>query len=181
MMNGMPHPMAAENPYAAETIAARQRIGRLKDRIAQRAAARRNLLSDKEATLGSMTDEPTVTLAPIKIVFTCGDQLIEYWAKFAPFQCSQSSCFLQEQEAITDEPMEEKSSNLPLQQMIARHLLDPNTTIPTDNAKLRAAVRLWLATFPEHPVLHQLSGGPYLKALQVFETLLKVIPRFADV
>ncbi|CAK0783651.1 hypothetical protein CVIRNUC_006850 [Coccomyxa viridis] len=27
----------------------------------------------------------------------------------------------------------------PLQQMIARHLLDPNTAIPTDNAKLRAA------------------------------------------
>lgn len=36
--------------------------------------------------------------------------------------------------------MEEKSSSLPLQQMIARHLLDPNTNIPTDNAKLRSAV-----------------------------------------
>ncbi len=36
--------------------------------------------------------------------------------------------------------MDDKSSTLPLQQIIARHLLDPNTTIPTDNAKLRTAV-----------------------------------------
>lgn len=34
----------------------------------------------------------------------------------------------------------EKPSTAPLQQMIARHLLDPGTTIPTDNAKLRVAV-----------------------------------------
>ena len=35
---------------------------------------------------------------------------------------------------------DEKAAIQPLQQMIARHLLDPNTAIPTDNAKLRAAV-----------------------------------------
>lgn len=63
-MNGLPVPMGAENPYAAEVVAARQRIARLKDRLAQRAAARRNLLSDKEATLGPLTEAPPVILHP---------------------------------------------------------------------------------------------------------------------
>lgn len=63
-MNGLPVPMGAENPYAAEVIAARQRIARLKDRLAERAAARRNLLSDKEATLGPLTEESLVITQP---------------------------------------------------------------------------------------------------------------------
>ena len=36
---------------------------------------------------------------------------------------------------------DDKPSTRALQQMVARHLLDPATTIPTDNAKLRSAVR----------------------------------------
>ena len=64
-MNGLPVPMGAENPYAAEVIAARQRIARLKDRLALRAAARRNLLSDKEATLGPLTEASPVILQPL--------------------------------------------------------------------------------------------------------------------
>lgn len=51
-----------------------------------------------------------------------------------------STHHVQENDTVKDEPMEDKSSTLPVQQMIARHLLDPNTTIPTDNAKLRTAV-----------------------------------------
>ena len=37
-------------------------------------------------------------------------------------------------------PADDKPSTRALQQMVARHLLDPATTIPTDNAKLRSAV-----------------------------------------
>ncbi len=51
-------------------------------------------------------------------------------------------CLLQAPEAQPDPAAasDEKTVMQPLQQMIARHLLDPNTAIPTDNAKLRAAV-----------------------------------------
>ena len=51
-------------------------------------------------------------------------------------------CLLQASEAQPDAAAasDEKAVAQPLQQMIARHLLDPNTAIPTDNAKLRAAV-----------------------------------------
>ena len=51
-------------------------------------------------------------------------------------------CLLQAPEAQPDPAAasDEETVTQPLQQMIARHLLDPNTAIPTDNAKLRAAV-----------------------------------------
>lgn len=39
--------MIMDNPYAAEVITARQRIGRLKDRLAHRSAARRDFFADK--------------------------------------------------------------------------------------------------------------------------------------
>ena len=38
--------MMMDNPYAAEVITARQRIGRLKGRLAHRAAARRDFFAD---------------------------------------------------------------------------------------------------------------------------------------
>lgn len=48
-MPGGPMAMAmpADDPYAAEVVAVKQRIARLKDRLSQRAAARRGLLADK--------------------------------------------------------------------------------------------------------------------------------------
>ena len=51
---------------------------------------------------------------------------------------------------------DEKAATQPLQQMIARHLLEPNTAIPTDNAKLRAAVCLPIS----HAVLMHCSARP---------------------
>lgn len=46
---GLPMPGASmENPYAAEVVAAKQRIARLKDRLAQRAAARKALITERE-------------------------------------------------------------------------------------------------------------------------------------
>lgn len=42
----MQSPMIMDNPYAAEVITARQRIGRLKERLAHRAAARRDFFAD---------------------------------------------------------------------------------------------------------------------------------------
>ena len=42
----MQGPMIMENPYAAEVITARQRIGRLKERLAHRADARRDFFAD---------------------------------------------------------------------------------------------------------------------------------------
>ena len=38
--------MMMDNPYAAEVVTARQRIGRLKGRLAHRAAARRDFFAD---------------------------------------------------------------------------------------------------------------------------------------
>lgn len=44
--------------------------------------------------------------------------------------------------------------------MIARHLLDSNTTIPTDNAKLRASVRLFHSPYADFT--GPLFGSPAL-------------------
>ena len=38
--------MMMDNPYAAEVVTARQRIGRLKGRLAHRAAARQDFFAD---------------------------------------------------------------------------------------------------------------------------------------
>lgn len=46
--------MMMDNPYAAEVITARQRIGRLKGRLAYRAAARRDFFADG----GKQAEEP---------------------------------------------------------------------------------------------------------------------------
>lgn len=51
---------------------------------------------------------------------------------------------------------DEKAATQPLQQMIARHLLEPNTAIPTDNTKLRAAV----CPAVSHAVLVHCSARP---------------------
>lgn len=46
----MQGPMIMDNPYAAEVITVRQRIGRLKERLAHRAAARREFFADGAKT-----------------------------------------------------------------------------------------------------------------------------------
>ena len=46
----MQGPMIMDNPYAAEVITVRQRIGRLKERLAHRAAARRDFFADGAKT-----------------------------------------------------------------------------------------------------------------------------------
>jgi hypothetical protein len=56
-MNGMLGPMMADNPYAAEVVAARQRIARLKDRLAQRAMARRRLTSETDDLPDTLPEE----------------------------------------------------------------------------------------------------------------------------
>ncbi len=51
LMNGVgPGPMMPleQNPYVQEVLAAQQRIGRLKDRLAARAAARRSLAAGRD-------------------------------------------------------------------------------------------------------------------------------------
>ena len=52
-MPGGPMAMPAEDPYASEVVAVAQRIARLKDRLAQRAAARRGLLAHKSGGAAS--------------------------------------------------------------------------------------------------------------------------------
>ena len=46
----MQGPMMMDNPYAAEVITARQRIGRLKERLSHRAAARRDFFANGAKT-----------------------------------------------------------------------------------------------------------------------------------
>ena len=53
----MQGPMIMDNPYAAEVITARQRIGRLKDRLAHRSAARRDFFADKGAQMEAPAED----------------------------------------------------------------------------------------------------------------------------
>ncbi|KAK9834276.1 hypothetical protein WJX81_002740 [Elliptochloris bilobata] len=100
--------LATENPYAAEVAAARQRLARLKERLSSRAASRRGSTSEPDPFSGRQPGN----VAPARDV---GTGAHEQRAAAAP------------QHAL-----------LALQRLLARHLLDPSTTMPTDNTKLKA-------------------------------------------
>ena len=152
-MNGMQMPVMADNPYAAEIIAARQRIGRLKDRLAQRAMARRSLTSEKDHIEDSPAADPQVEGPKMQSLINFLHSLSHMYLKRPETTVMKgrvgSKVFLHELSVVCVQQAEvqlngaadTKSATLPLQQMIARHLLDPNITIPTDNAKLRSVVR----------------------------------------
>lgn len=67
--------MGGDNPYTAEVIAARQRISRLKDRLAQRSAARRSFLSDKDDLPGPPSEGAQVSPAATEILKAQGTSL----------------------------------------------------------------------------------------------------------